>query len=61
MLGNGLSGVGASESLDADGCESLSVYPEVGTSDMLESARLSLSLEGDENFIVSLKFSELRI
>ena len=32
--------------------DSLHVYPEVGASAMLETARLSLSLEGDENFRV---------
>ncbi len=36
--------------------ESLNIYPEAcggDNSDMLESARLSVSLEGDENFRVS--------
>jgi hypothetical protein len=36
--------------------ESLNIYPEAcggENSDMLESARLSVSLEGDENFRVS--------
>ena len=43
---------------DAHGCanESLNVYPEVSASVMLESARLSHSLEGDENFCASFLF-----
>ena len=32
--------------------ESLNVYPEACASAMLETARLSVSLEGDENFRV---------
>lgn len=39
--------------------ESLNIYPEAcggENSDMLESARLSVSLEGDENFRVSFYF-----
>ena len=36
--------------------ESLNVYPEACASAMLETARLSVSLEGDENFRVKYCF-----
>lgn len=58
-IGNGEN---ATEEEDAHGCanESLNVYPEVSASAMLESARLSHSLEGDENFCVIFRLFYLK-
>lgn len=53
--------IGAGQTSEDHGStsESLNIYPEAcggGNGDMLESARLSVSLEGDENFRVSFSF-----